>query len=259
MSTEIGSSPWRGYQNGGSTRSGDVIADILAKGDRCCVFLDSSGYLQWEYDEKVCIDGESSVATALELLARLKVTAPRKKTLRRAQSLIAAALSRAFEERRENDGRDFFSAAAAYIDARRTEVLHIWYVSAALITAALLSTGVLSFAHLNPAMSDFLRLAAPMGACGAVISVALRFREIPIELYSSRGYTAIGGFLRVFFGAAFGAIALLFQRAGLLLTVLGTDAFTIASVAFVAGFSERFVPDLIVSLEQRLAKDRPSE
>jgi hypothetical protein len=84
------------------------------------------------------------------------------------------------------------------------------------------------------------------------MSVSQRFKTIPIERYTSRLFTAIGGGSRIIYGAAFGTLFLLLQRAGLILQIAAQRPYLLWVAAFIAGFSERAIPELLESIDRQL-------
>lgn len=107
-------------------------------------------------------------------------------------------------------------------------------------------------------IAEFLRASA-LGATGAVMSVVQRFQTIPIERYTSKLFTVIGGSSRVIYGAGFGALFLLFLKAGLILQIAADRSYLLAAAALLAGFSERAMPELLEALDRQLLSRPKSE
>lgn len=245
--------PWLKYRVGGSADACDRIVDIFQRTHQCIVFLNPDGNPQWEYHPS-CVDAEASSAAAMALINQVNTAVLRRRTKRRLFGLIADSLAFALDARTSNDARDFFRNARADVEGGQREALHLTYLTASTAAAALLAGTLL------PIADNFFRepqrafaICAAMACLGALISVWLRFTKIPIQSYTSHLYTAIGGVSRVAFGAFFGAVFLLFQRAGLVLTIL-KDEYAIAAAALVAGFSERLIPELLSTLESKLSR-----
>jgi hypothetical protein len=108
------------------------------------------------------------------------------------------------------------------------------------------------FAAMTRADSNTFLVSAIFGAAGAMISVSQRFQRIAAELYATRKFTAVGGAARVGYGAAFGALFMLFHDAGLVLQLDRGNNSLLYAAAFVAGFSERAIPELLQRLEGHL-------
>lgn len=207
--------PWKHYKIGDTSATGDKIEEILGIGDKYFLFLMPGGKLGWEFDEKICLDGDASAAEALDLLGQLKLFISDEPGLRSGIGLIAVGLGRAFEDRHLGDDRDFFTDARLFIQARRSEVLQIWYLFSSFGAAAAFGLGALIIRSvvLQPTWW-WVAKAGSFGATGAVLSVLLRFREIPIGRYTSRLHTSVAGVVRISLGAGLAAVFVLLQRGG---------------------------------------------
>ncbi|MBB4055360.1 MULTISPECIES: hypothetical protein [Pseudomonas] len=83
------------------------------------------------------------------------------------------------------------------------------------------------------------------GALGAMISVLQRAKGLKVELYESIELILLQGGVRISLGCAFGVIALVASKSGLLLELLSQSANKMFLLSVVAGFSERLIPDFI--------------
>jgi hypothetical protein len=98
-----------------------------------------------------------------------------------------------------------------------------------------------------------IAIAVSSGALGAMVSVMLRVANQPlsIDYHAGRGLIKLAGRFRPIVGAVFGLVFYLLINAGLLQVLaapreIGSRAFFVAAVCFVAGFSERRAQDAIV-------------
>jgi hypothetical protein len=238
------STEWLSYKRHGETSNGTVIEEIIAQTAECGVFLTKKNGIHWEYNPAACVDATDSIGVAVELMTEAKSSFYRGGVKRRALALVAIGLAKALQERREGDGRDFFAGARQFIVARHRELLHLSYVVwAAVMTSVIAAVGVVLALRL-PATRDFA-VAAVIGAIGALVSVMQRFRSIHIDRYSSSAYAAIAGMSRAVLGAIFGGLLILLNRADLVLNVASNRPFLLPAAAFIAGLTERLIPDLI--------------
>lgn len=83
------------------------------------------------------------------------------------------------------------------------------------------------------------------GALGAMISVLQRAKLLKVELYESIELILLQGGVRISLGCAFGVIALVASKSGLLLELLSQSDNKMFLLAVIAGFSERLIPDFI--------------
>jgi hypothetical protein len=232
-----------------------TVAEVFELSDKCVVFLDTNSCLQWEYDEKICAHGEASATEAITLLAQLQALTLSPRLGRHGVSLIAASLSRAFEERTAADNGDFFLRARSYIEARQVEPARFAYVctSVCITLLALATATAVGFRQPGTPELSFVAAAA-LGLSGALLSILLRFNTLAIGPYSSRFYVSLGGAVLLLLGAGFGAILLLLQRAGFVLSYALGNWHITAVCTLVAGFSERLVPDLLARLEDQIMR-----
>jgi len=91
------------------------------------------------------------------------------------------------------------------------------------------------------------------------VSVSQRFRSIPIEPYSSGLYTSISAVTRAFFGALFGALFMLLHKGGVLLAFAADRLPLLYAAAFVAGFSERLMPEVLERFERTVSDSTKAE
>jgi hypothetical protein len=251
--TETDRSRWNRYRAGEKLPSGDTIADILQRTEKCIVFINQDGNPQWEYSAS-CVDGNSSSSIASGLFAQINASIADRRVRRRAIGIVCDALAYALDSRRRDDQRDFFDQARLMVETLHVEALHVTYLAAsATATMAVISVLMLIRFLLPDPVAKLFFLCASLSALGALFSVWLRFRTIPIEPFMSLRYTAAASISRIVVGAISGAVFLFFQRAGLVMAVLQNDAVT--AFAFVAGFSERVVPELLSAFETKIAAE----
>lgn len=250
---------WMNYAVGGRSDAGDIVVEILQRSDKYFIFLNQEGSLQWEFEGALCAEPDDSSAQAFQLVSQVSMSGIPGKRRRRVLTHIADALANALASRRVGDTRDFFENARALVDITRVEVLHLTYLISAFASLIVISALLYTVSAL--ASSDLARdflMSSLLASVGAFVSVLLRFRAIQVETYTSQFYTLLGGTTRIVAGALFGAIFLLLHRAELLLTVLKTPV-SVAAASVLAGFSERFVPELLAAFESRLTASPSSQ
>ncbi len=245
------SGPWLKYKAGELFETGDKIVDILQRTRKCFVFLNAEDNPQWDY-HSTCVDGDASSAVAMGLIGQVNASVLRRSSRRRLFGIIADALAYSLDDRVANDERDFFQFARSAVEAARTEALRITYLISATVAVVVIAGSLLPLGLIL--MDEPYRgfcVCATLASLGAFLSVWLRFDTIPIQTFTTLLYISIGGVSRVVFGAIFGVVFLLFQRAGLLLTIL-KNGYAIEAAALVAGFSERLIPELLATFESKL-------
>ena len=129
-------------------------------------------------------------------------------------------------------------------------------------TAALASIVAIATLRLDP--SDFagsdarkfelsnLFIGATAGAIGAWCSVIQKLRQLDLSMYQGRIEAGIAAVSRVLLGLVFGAVGYLAAVSGFVLTLLlQAGPGVVLLIGFVAGISERLVPDVVADFEIR--------
>ena len=100
----------------------------------------------------------------------------------------------------------------------------------------------------EPAARDLL-VGAVFGVGGAWVSILERAQRLTLKPFEPPSYFAFQGATRIILGAVFGVFIVIVLKAGLVLTILHDTSWGLACAAFVAGASERLVPEMVRSIE----------
>jgi hypothetical protein len=249
---------WMRYKKG-SRDVGDIeITELLHQSPKGAIYLTPGDNLVWDEEENVGKHWERSKAEAINLLTPVKTTIKDTTDRNRSLKMLAAGLNRALNAPATDTDVDFLVEAREFIRARQLEILQVWYFVAAVVTVVVTTVTLFLIIRKVLAPREFL-IAALLGGVGAIISVSQRFRSINMERYASRRFTAIGGCSRIVFGCMFGAVFLLFQKGGIVLSVANGQPYLLAAAAVVAGFSERAIPEVLAQVEHQIATSKTSE
>jgi len=121
-------------------------------------------------------------------------------------------------------------------------------------TATMAAAGAILAGLLAPSWS-LVGWGAVLGTLSSLASVILRLSSGLSPAFAATQVTsaALYGGSRSFLGALFGALAVVAVKADILLSIVAGNAAATLFVAAAAGFSERFIPDLLEKVgEQRL-------
>lgn len=255
---------WMNYKVGGEDSGKLKIIEIIHLTQRGAIYLTPGDArlgerLRWDEEENIGAHWNRATADAMALLTQVRLTIDDPIIRGRAIVLIGVSLARALETTGANVDEDIFVRAREFVTARQREILQIRYFATAVVVVIITTAALGLAAYLIPVARDFL-IAALVGGVGGMMSVSQRFRSIQVEPYTSRLFTQVGGGSRICFAAVFGAIFLLFQKAGIVLSVATGQPFLMVTGAFVAGFSERAIPELLEQFERQLVtRKKPSE
>jgi hypothetical protein len=254
--------PWLKYREGGKDSGGLKIKQILYQGPKGAIYLTAGKQpfgLNYAVEDHHSKHWDRSVAAAYNLFTPVQTLIKDTTERDRALKMIVGGLTRALEAKALDADQDFLADATEFIRERQREILQIQYfissfaMAVALGLAALLSAGIIKRWPLtmNSGVREF-SVAALLGGAGAMISVSQRFRSIEIERYMSRLLATVGGCSRILFGCAFGAVFLLFQKAGIVLSAATEHPWFLSAAALVAGFSERAIPEVLAQVERQI-------
>jgi hypothetical protein len=87
------------------------------------------------------------------------------------------------------------------------------------------------------------------GSGGAGVSVMQRSKNIELDNRLPIQSIYLQASIRILLGAVFGEIFIFASKANLIMGTINNDLFSLCVFSLVAGFSERFIPDLIDRLE----------
>lgn len=237
---------FRGYTVGSSTEDGDTIKEIICASKKFVIFLNQNDQMLSELDEAVCIDCNRSVVETQDLYAQLRGMWLFPSSIKRGTTILAFGLSNALESRKANDTTDFFKDAREYVTTKAAERIQAIYLLSA-VASTLYLVFAIPYHHIPfiPAVGEPWSSAIGFGSLGAFLSVLQRFRSIPLRRYASPLFVGFDGAVRIALGAVLGLILILLSQGDLLLGLAARNTYAIAVFAIIAGFNERFVPDLL--------------
>ena len=88
------------------------------------------------------------------------------------------------------------------------------------------------------------------GALGATVSALQRINKISFDIYSSKTSLYIESLNRIIIGIVFSLFLLMAIKSGIVFSNYSGNIYAIISLAFIGGFSERFVPSIIANVDK---------
>jgi hypothetical protein len=165
--------------------------------------------------------------------------------------LLGKCLHRALDSSPASENESFFAGVVASNSVLAAQAVRFSYVLYCLIALAITIATVFSF---NKWIADTLVWQTPIstglfGAVGATFSVLHRIKKLEIDWRASKNVIAIEAGARILVGYFFGVFFYLACQADLILGAIKDNPSAIFVFATIAGFSERFIPQLIEKLE----------
>ena len=244
--------PWLAYKAGGTNSEGQTITQMVVKNPDIAVYFvkDEVGFF-YEYNISKFPNRAEAIAASRSLASRARASVPNRQQ-RQAQRLIATAFFVTLTSGKPLKEVNYFSDAEQFIEIKSTESIQLKYVFAAIIFAALsIYPPILYSQYFGKTLIYHILVGGCFGACGSLVSLLTRFRSVPIPKYSSWMHTTLNGFTRILIGTIFGAILILMQQSGVVLTFIGSNLLLLYAFSFGSGLSERYVPDIIQNLQKQ--------
>lgn len=242
------------YKIGDQGASGQKITTILGQSSLAVVYTTDDDHLRWEYfanDEIVPNWLLPSLTTFDSLMGKIKQVLP-KQYKKDAFSELGKDLFAALNIIDEKDFYDTFKSLKHDILLKAIEPLRIRYIMSAVITTIVI-IGILiplAFIFKDYHQDAFICCTIPVfGSLGAVLSIMQRSTTLELDPLSSKKYVSLQGAIRAILGLLCGIFLLIVIKANLLLGTFASNNYVIAVFATIAGFSERFVPDLVNKFE----------
>lgn len=242
---------------GSTTSSGQIVSEVLGESRVVAVYQTEDGHLRWSYfgnDEIVPDEKKPLLATFDGLMQTIKTylsNAHKDDCLK----LLGKSLFRALDSDTGQSAPDHFENIASTIEDLAQQNARFSYVFFCFTALGIvLALGALSvWAFALDGLWEVGVWCGVMGAAGAAISVAHRIRDLSIEWKSQMKLLAAEGFARILVGYFFGVLFCLMSKGDLVLGALSENFLALLVFSTIAGFSERFIPELMEKLEARAA------
>jgi hypothetical protein len=148
------------------------------------------------------------------------------------------------------DTEESFASVACRIDTlslQQARYLYVlWFLGVAVILCFVL--GTITY-FLSPSFIRTIVQGGVAGSVGAAVSVLQRSNRIAIEPDTEPSVVALLGGSRALLGCIFGSFFVMASAGNLVAGVVSDEVFVVLTLAVVAGFSERLIPELLRKLE----------
>ncbi len=218
------------------------IVHIFGYGDGWVVFFDPAGELVCEYATVT-----ESTAPLLSEFYRLQQEA--KSSLLPEENaalskILGTELSIALQQVPAPAIDTAFSASRDFIKLRNESRMRAWYIGSSLSVALIF--GLIAWIAIRN--DQGLLLGTIGGIIGATISVLQRSATLEIKRFLPTSQVVLQGTVRVTLGLLFGLLIVAASRTNVALGTFAASANSLFLAGVAAGFSERFVPDLLTKI-----------
>jgi len=170
-------------------------------------------------------------------------------------SILGSDLVSALRSPEESDPKSYFLSSKEFITNRSEAVLRSRYVLSSVSSSVgfLIILILVTFLMKRNSMSSWIVMLGSVGGIvGATISIIQRGVKLTVNPFVPISHVVLQGIVRVVLGAVFGALLVVASNAGIALGILAGNTWSLFILSVVAGFSERFIPDIL----DQLASDR---
>jgi hypothetical protein len=231
------------------------VLEVILQTDEFVVYLDETLSTQWWLVHELPAFAGPVLNRVAELEAMpIDVLPP---SVRRAfRALIAEGVARVLDEKDAASAEAIHGIAEKYIRARLAEQARSWYLTAALL-ALVFSGGIMGAIEIAyhatvVGMTEGVRrllLSLGIGAIGAAFSLITRIGSFPADPAAGRNLHTREAFARILVGVVGAFVGYLAIGTKQFFPALGAELPGLLLVSFVAGTSERFVPNLVAHVE----------
>jgi hypothetical protein len=251
---------------------GKQIQTLIFKTTTFIVYLDEDLYVEWAFSPEFDTNWPPEVGLVLNrvsLVQALPVSALTPEQLGAFRQLVGEAVARVLQYKDGQAANQALDNAVAWLEARNRESARWAYLIGSSAAAALAATATLLLWILRDQAGWLLgapvleaSIGAGMGGIGALLSILLRSRNLPLDAAADRRLHVFEGIARVAAGAIGAGLVALGIKSELLLNVVSSSSqplTLLAAVCMVAGASERLVPDFIQRVEIATAAQDESQ
>jgi len=234
------------YVPGAKDEYGNVIKAIIGRHHFMVVYLTEAGKVGWRYTDLP--ERLRPAVAEFQVLNGLARTSLEQKYLPQAMVLLAESLYAGLLSPLGSDPVAPFGQASAYIHKKATEKTRLYYALLTVLFGALfpcLTFVLYTHCATYEELCHGLFIGAAGGVLGALVSLMQRARNLAIEPLDSVLLLTLQGIIRLALGACFGLLFVVAVKADIAIGHFAHNGWALLGLATGAGFSERWVPELL--------------
>lgn len=228
---------------------GPIIREVICRSNVAVVYLDNFGSLKCHFNAQACGTESIEYAAGAAFLRYRIATCLPSHLHEKGFRILGHELFAYFHGSRDQERG--FKETNEYIKTKVAEGFHLHYWLSACSTLVVALASITLFGGFSRADTWPFLVGASSGAVGAFASVLQRAYHLEIDRYSSPKLIWIRGSSRIFVGIIFGVILVGLQQADFFLSFAKTNVYGVIVFSFLAGISERYVPELLKKIEDQ--------
>ncbi len=238
------------YKIGDRTRAGTTIAFIFGVTEELIVYRDTDQKVQWETSDLTPTATQiHHIFARLHACMKSSVPKARRDEFR---DQLAQALFLALTEGHPDQAIEHFTDVEQALTQAALYRARLCYGVSGTVTFIVLAGATAATAYLtNQVLARTFALSALSGISGAWASVLHRSSSLALGPFDPTGQHIFQGSTRIGLGILFGLFTAVASKANLLLGFAFENLWVMLVLTFLAGFSERFVPEMIKAFEDK--------
>lgn len=210
------------------------------------VYLSKEGLVAYDYD--ALPTRLIPAATEFHRLQHIASSSLQKSDQEVVRSILGTDLVSAFRLSEQVEPSNLFLSSREFITNRSEALLRSEYVRSSVISSALFLIALLPMAYYLKARTISawpILLGAAGGVVGSAISIIQRGVGLKVDPFVPTRHVVFQGTVRIILGVTFGSLLVVASNAGIALGILAGNVWSLFIFSVVAGFSERFIPDIL--------------
>lgn len=244
------------YIIGDISVTGTTIAEIVGSNPNLIVFLNDKNGIQWNIRDKNDIH-VYDINHKLSLLHNaISIELPDITRLR-LKRVLAKAVYNAFCTKEKEKALAYFDSIEKLIKRAKTpEESKIYFICWSIFYSLIIS--VIIYLIFKLVYANDALLCSIAGSIGSAISIIIRNDKLNLNLLSKNIYLHLQVIIKVFLGAFSGILLYLASSSNLAFGIFKGNISILFTLSLMAGFSERFVPEIMNKLESNMDKNDPN-
>lgn len=240
------------YKVGDEGETGQTIKTILGQSQNVAVFTTTDNQLRYEEyrpDNEHLEERQTAITRFDQIMADIS-TFVAKKSKKRAYHQLGKALYSALDCVQPDMYDSFFKPLEEFIKGQALFSARFAYIITSFATTCIFGIilWIIPFVSNNATVKQYL-FGGICGLIGALVSVLQRSSNLELDYTQPQHHVILQGVSRSILGLIFGSFIVLASQGNLLLGMISDNVFSLYTFCFVAGVSERFVPEIIEKME----------